>query len=128
MKVKSDRIKRRYLLRFVVAGVVFLGILQFASAQTINIVGIGAADCRLFQSDLVNKADAENHYFYWAQGYMSGLLIRAPKGVDEKLQLTPTWYPMLRQAEFLREFCQANPRKTYADGVEALYKSLRNMK
>ena len=97
----------------------------FGLAQTANIVGLGAATCKNFISDVEQNARVQRDYFAWAQGFMSGILMRAPPGVDEGLELNPSAFPLLRQIEFLRSFCARNPDKDYSDGVIELYRALR---
>jgi len=96
-----------------------------AEAQTVNIVGIGASSCQYFLRETNGRPDVEKNFFAWAQGYMSGLLWRAPPGKDENLDLMPEAYPLLKQAEFLRNFCERNPGSDYSDGVTELYFTLR---
>lgn len=69
----------------------------------------------------------EREYISWAQGYLSGLLIRAPVGVDENLDLTPPSFPLLRQAQYLREFCAAQPKLDFPEVVQELYRTLRTV-
>jgi len=97
----------------------------FGLAQTANIVGLGATTCKNFISDVEQNARVQRDYFAWAQGFMSGVLMRAPPGVDEGLELNPPAFPLLRQIEFLRSFCARNPDKDYSDGVIELYRALR---
>ena len=96
-----------------------------AQAQSVKIVGIGASTCTRFLQEIDGKPQAEREYFAWAQGYMSGLLIRAPAGKDEGLDLTPPAFPLLKQAAFLRTFCATNRDADYSDGVNTLYRTLR---
>ncbi len=96
-----------------------------AGAQTVKIVGIGASSCQYFLRETNGKPEAEKNFFAWAQGYMSGLLLRAPPGKDEDLDLAPDAYPLLKQAEFLRSFCTRNPDADFSDGVNDLYRTLR---
>lgn len=79
-----------------------------ARAQSIKIVGIGASTCARFLQEIEGKPQSERDYFAWAQGYMSGLLIRAPAGKDEDLDLTPPAFPLLKQAAF----CAPSARRT----------------
>ena len=97
----------------------------FGLAQTANIVGLGATTCKNFVSEVEQNARVQRDYFAWAQGFMSGVLMRAPPGVDEGLELNPPAFPLLRQIEFLRSFCARNPDKDYSDGVIELYRALR---
>lgn len=96
-----------------------------AQAQSVKIVGIGASTCTRFLQEIDGNLHAEREYFAWAQGYMSGLLIRAPAGKDEDLDLTPPAFPLLKQAIFLRTFCATNSDADYTDGVNTLYRTLR---
>lgn len=65
-----------------------------AQAQSVKIVGIGASTCHDFLREIAGRPDVEKNFFAWAQGYMSGLLIRAPAGKDENLDLTPPAFPL----------------------------------
>ena len=67
----------------------------------------------------------QRDYLAWAQGYMSGILIGRPAGVDEKLDLVPSSFPLLKQLDFLRAYCTQQPTANFADAVEGLYKRLR---
>ena len=96
-----------------------------AQAQSVKIVGIGAASCQVFLREIAGRPDVEKNFFAWAQSYMKGLLIRAPAGKDEGLDLTPPAFPLLKQAEFLRTFCSKNAGEDFSDGVNELYRTLR---
>ena len=96
-----------------------------AFPQTANIVGLGAATCRVFNRDVQQNFHLQRDYFAWAQGFMSGILVRAPPGKDERLQLNPPEFSLQKQVKFLREFCAKNPDKDYSDGVVELYRALR---
>src|SRR4051812_18048320 len=99
---------------FAIASLAALGLsTMFGLAQTANIVGLGATTCKVFNQDVERSAQVQRDYFAWAQGFMSGVLMRAPPGVDEGLELRPSTFPLLRQIEFLRSFCARNPDKDY---------------
>lgn len=95
-------------------------------AQRVKIVGTGSATCAYYLQQLKAHPAIEPVYFAWAQGYMSGILVRAPAGVDEDLDLTPPNFPIPAQAEFLRIWCSREPAKDFADAVQELYRTLRN--
>jgi hypothetical protein len=97
-----------------------------ASGQTAKIVGTGAATCATFLSDIARNPISEREYFSWAQGYMSGILMRAPPGKDENLDLTPREFPVKHQLEFFRSFCAARQQDDYADAAASLYQHLRD--
>jgi hypothetical protein len=97
-----------------------------AGAQTAKIVGTGAATCATFLSDIARNPMSEREYFSWAQGYMSGILMRSPPGKDENLDLTPREFPVKDQLAFFRTFCAANGQYDYADAAASLYQRLRD--
>lgn len=80
-------------------------------AQTVKIVGTGTATCATFLSDILRKPESEREYFSWAQGYMSGILTRAPPGEDEDLDLASSVFPVRIQLDFFREYCTARPQQ-----------------
>jgi len=96
-----------------------------AQAPATKIVGIGASTCARFNQDIREAPARERDYIVWAQGFMSGALIRAPEGVDEGLDLTPSSMPLNAQADFVRSFCAKRPDLDYMDAVHALYRHLR---
>lgn len=95
-----------------------------ASAQTANIVGLGATRCRDFNGDVQQNFHIQRDYFAWAQGFMSGILMKSPAGEDEGLELNPPEFALQKQVEFLRGFCEKNPDKGFTDGVIELYRVL----
>lgn len=108
--------------------IVALNVMVAMSAQaesTAKIVGIGAQSCAAFNEEVSSNQGSELYFFAWAQGFMSGALIRTPAGVDEDLDLTPPSVPLQAQVHFLRSFCAKNPGQDYMDAVRALYHRLR---
>jgi hypothetical protein len=97
-----------------------------ANAQTVNIVGLGSTKCERFNVDRNREPNFERVYFAWAQGLMSGILLRAPAGRDEKLNLVPRAFPVQAQIEYLGSFCSEHPTDDYSNGVIELYKQLRD--
>lgn len=101
-----------------------------ADAQTkvpVKIVGIGAASCARFTTEIAANADAEKSYIAWMQGYMSGIMVGRPAGVDEGIDLAPNTLPLAAQAGFMRDFCAKQPKSDFADGVEQLYVRLKRL-
>lgn len=107
-----------------VASAFLLAILAVArvQAQPVKIAGIGAATCRRFNEDVAHSPNAERDYVAWAQGLMSGILLRAPSGRDEDLDLLPPSCPLQKQADFLRGFFGQNPDRNYMEGLLDLYR------
>ncbi len=95
------------------------------SADSVKIVGIGASSCADFLQGVTADPAAERDYMAWAQGFMSGVLLRAPTGRDVDLDLLPSQFPLARQAEFLRRYCEANGARDFSDAVIELYRVLR---
>ena len=108
--------------------------LIFAAAQAaaqngapVKIVGIGATICARFTTEIAANTDAEKNYLAWMQGYMSGIMVGRPAGVDEGIDLAPRAFPLADQAAFMREFCAKRPKSDFADGVEQLYVRLKKL-
>lgn len=95
-----------------------------ANSQMVAVVGSGTAKCGKYLMEISAKPEAEREYFSWAQGYMSGILLSAPPGVDDSLQLITEQMPVASQINFMRAFCSQKPDTSYSDGVEALYRAL----
>ena len=93
--------------------------------ESVKIVGIGASSCADFLQGVTADPAAERDYMAWAQGFMSGVLLRAPIGRDVDLDLLPSQFPLARQAEFLRRYCEANGARDFSDAVTELYRVLR---
>ncbi len=91
----------------------------------IKLVGLGATSCGRFIELVRQKPQLERDYFAWAQGYMSGLLRRAPDGSDVDLDLLPPTFPLTSQISFIQKFCENNMNEAYIDAVETLYRTLR---
>lgn len=102
-----------------------LGAAPYAFAQIGKIVGLGAARCAQFTLDVERSPVMQRDYLAWAQGFMSGVLLSQPAGVDEGLDLIPQSLPLLEQLEFLRKYCRDKPEEDFTDAVLALYKKLR---
>lgn len=98
---------------------------QHAQAQLAKVVGIGASSCAHFNEEIARSPNTERDYFAWAQGFMSGVLIAGPKGVDEGLDLSPPSFTLNQQAAFLRSYCSSKPNQGFVEGVLELYVQLR---
>jgi hypothetical protein len=87
------------------------------------ISGAGAASCASFGKFYQdNPRDAEEAFFTWAQGYMSGInttLIVLSRGSRDLSGM-----PQAHQQSFLRQYCNGHPLENYADAVNELYGKL----
>ncbi len=110
-------------MKFLLSFFLSLSILG-VQAQSVKIVGTGSVSCSQYLSQSKNPI-SERDFLNWGQGYMSGLLMRAPSGVDENLDLLPPQYPLLKQLELLKNFCEKHTDKDFSEAVEELYKTLR---
>lgn len=96
-----------------------------AQASKGTIVGLGATTCGQFNADVKLNPGVRKDYLAWAQGYMSGIRVSRPPGVDEGLDLNPPTFALISQLQFLEDHCARNESADFADAVEALYKRLR---
>jgi hypothetical protein len=93
--------------------------------QKAIIVGLGAATCQQFNDDVRSHPMITRDYLAWAQGFMSGILLGRPPGVDERLDLDPKTFGLASQLDSLKAHCAGNASADFTDAVEALYKRLR---
>lgn len=96
-----------------------------AEAPKARIVGLGAATCQQFNDDVKTNPLVRRDYLAWAQGFMSGILLSRPPGVDEGLDLNPPSFGLINQLQFMEDQCVKNPSLDFSDAVAALYKRLR---
>jgi hypothetical protein len=96
-----------------------------AEPSKAGIVGLGATTCRQFNEDVRSNPSIRRDYLAWAQGFMSGILLGRPPGVDEGLDLNPATFDLADQLHFLEDHCDQNTSVNFADAVEALYNRLR---
>ena len=124
---KSAGVGRRCLLAIVFCSLLAIAPSGAARAEglTRNIVGLGATTCERFNADITADPSSRRDYLAWAQGFMSGILLGRPRGIDDGLELSPASFNLLAQLKFLDEYCATNASKNFGDGVEALYKRLR---
>ncbi|MDU1671578.1 MAG: hypothetical protein E6833_35925, partial [Bradyrhizobium sp.] len=64
-------------------------------------------------------------YLAWAHGFMRGILLSRPAGVDEGLDLNPPSFGLIVQLHFMEDQCAKSPSLDFSDAVAALYKRLR---
>jgi hypothetical protein len=98
---------------------------QQAKTLTVRIVGLGATTCQRFNEDVRSNPSVQRDYLAWAQGFMSGILLSRPPGVDEDLDLNPATFDLVNQLHFLEAHCGRNGSLDFSDVVEALYRRLR---
>lgn len=106
-------------------GVTQPGIDPSSGRPLAKIVGIGAASCPEYLAQIQAEPRRERDYLAWAQGFMSGALMRSEEDAGRGLDLSPTNFPLSRQAEYLRNFCLERPDASFAEGVITLYRKLR---
>ena len=84
-----------------------------------------ASTCKQFNGDVVSNPMVRREYLAWAQGFMSGIILSRPPGVDEGLDLNPATFDLITQLRFLEDLCARNEALDFSEAVEALYKRLR---
>lgn len=93
--------------------------------RTARIVGLGATTCRQFTADAAADPQVRRDYLAWAQGFMSGIILSRPAGVDVGLDLNPPTFGLADQLRFLEDRCARDEAVDFSTAVEALYKRLR---
>lgn len=97
-------------------------------APFVRIVGPGAARCSRFSADVARDPRQEREYFAWAQGVMSGLLLRAPTPTEADLDLLPPGFGVEAQMDFLQANCKQYPDQGFTDATVALFRELKRRK
>ena len=98
--------------------------IRMALAQPAAIAGIGVSRCVAFNEQRAQTPGLEDYYFVWAQGFMSGVLLRAESGRDAAVDLVSPGLAPDQQRQFLRDYCARNPLRYFFHGVAALYNRL----
>lgn len=111
-----------YLTLFMALAIV--GAASGSNALELRIIGPGAATCEDFVRDIRVNPTMEREYFAWAQGFMSGVMLRAPTGVDEDINFNPEQFRVGEQIRAIRLSCIQQPSLQYADVVRAIYRQL----
>jgi hypothetical protein len=109
-------------MKLVATAFIFLGLTLPSYAA--SGAGPGASSCLKFALDYIANPAAEEHYFMWAQGYMSAVVVMAPGGMDDNLDLLPAAYPKESQMAWVRSVCAQDPQRSYAYAVRVLYRHL----
>jgi len=102
------------------------GVLAAGSEPAIaKIVGLGATSCPQFEREANERPAVQREYLAWAQGFLSGILMGRPPGVDAGLDLNPRSFGLRSQIEFLRDHCRQHPTQDVSDAAVELYRRLR---
>jgi len=97
--------------------------ITLAADRSVNI-GPGSAMCAEFDQEFASLDKTTSlAYYYWAEGYMSGIQATLPE--EEQVDLFPRGFNAQQQIEFIRAFCASNPLHTYGVAVERLYEAIR---
>ena len=97
-----------------------------ASAQQpqAGMMGAGSSTCADYLSEYKrDPASANDLYFSWAQGYMSGQNVAHDKNPMRNLNAIPT----SSQLDFLQRFCEQKPTVLFAVAAQYLFKALPNL-
>lgn len=106
----------------VIAGLLLLGVAQ-ARAEPSVVAGAGGTTCGQFASAYKGDVEfVEEHYYAWAQGFMSGVNIELMWSKRDKRDLNAL--TLKEQMMFIRTYCDAHPLLVYAAAVIALYSGL----
>jgi len=92
-----------------------------AAEEGVTLIGPGARTCAQFNADYeIDGEYAENTYFSWAQGYLTGINSRS----DRFYHLLPDALPRDQQRRFLRQYCNRKPKIDFIEAVRALYQRI----
>jgi len=86
--------------------------------------GIGASSCLKFALDYTRNPPSEEQYFVWAQGYLSAIVLMAPGGIDDDLDIPQAPDAKASQMASIRSVCAQDPQRSYGHAVRTLYRRL----
>jgi len=110
-------------VRMVGATIFVLAFAACAHAQQpqAGMMGAGSSTCADYLKEYQNDpASANDLYFSWAQGYMSGQNVAHDKSPMRNLNAIPT----SAQLDFLQHYCQKKPAVLFAIAAQYLFKAL----
>jgi hypothetical protein len=111
-------------MRWLAPALLLLCLMGSVEAQPSNVVGMGTGRCQEFNSQYQkNPKVAENLYFTWVQGFMSGANIVLYKAKAPTHHIETAAEDAYRQ--FLRSYCDKYPLHNFIDGVLELMATLK---
>ena len=113
------KIKIRYLAA-IAAGLLMVSNIA-ASKETLALVGAGANSCGKFIAETEDSELMRNLYFFWAQGFLSGLNFKYMKSARFAADLSDQEALIL----WIKNYCEDNPLDHYAAATVHLYRELR---
>ena len=105
-----------------------IAIASDVKAQGFDMVGPGTRSCADFLSDIKTLKGADDAYFFWAQGFMSGSNSELRIANKPRRQLNSPQMPAEAQQQMLLHFCQQNPKERFLFAVGSLFRNLPLMK
>ena len=90
-----------------------------AQAEGMGGRGIGTYTCGQFAQMYKNNIRADDEFFTWAQGFMTGLNVASGREFTRDFSS-----PLENQKGAIRRYCDGHPLGGYADAVIELWKNL----
>lgn len=110
-------------MRTITVAVLVVIVIGEASAQQpqAGMMGAGSGTCAAYVQEYRRDPDtANNVYFSWAQGYMSGQNVARDKNPMRDLNALP----VSTQLDFLKRFCDQKPTALFAVAAQNLFNAL----
>jgi hypothetical protein len=112
----------RSLSLFALSVAAALSVCGHAKAQS---YGLGVKTCGEFSKSYASDpATMENVYFFWAEGFLSGLNFMAEANKMPGRTIAGTNESMTSYKSHIRDFCAQHPLATYYEAVLDLYDSM----
>lgn len=116
------------MTRLSILALALIAIGSDVNAQAFDMIGPGTRTCADYLSDSATLKGAEDAYFFWAQGFMSGSNSELRIANKPRRDLNSSQMPMAAQQQALKRFCQQNPRERFLFAVGGLFRNLPLMK
>jgi hypothetical protein len=102
---------------------VFLATTASAQDRQGGMMGAGSAACSEYTQQYASEPDTANNVYYsWAQGYMSGQNIE--RSSQKKPMRNLAALPIATQLDFLRRYCLQSPTSLFAVAAQNLFNAL----
>jgi hypothetical protein len=118
-------------MRVVILAAFLLAFVAGAHGQPMGWAGPGVNSCAVYAQDYKHfPADMGNFYFFWAQGFMSGLNsghYRSRGDTSGDTDLASKSFPNQAQEDFIRRYCDQHLLASFVDAVFALWAEMRRL-
>jgi len=114
-------------MRFVTLSAIIISMATISASAETAFWGVGAKTCGVFANYYkINPKLADDLYFSWAQGFLSGINYKSIVVNGDSRDLSSI--DIEQQMTHVRKYCDERPLADFIDAVMDLYKDLPEIK